>query len=108
MAEEKTASKPSVAPEVLSKTVTQTPESTTTTVVVSTEASEALKERFAKLSGYKTSDLIGSRGATRTFVTSNGGKYQLNQKGNELTTLQGPPYPKEQPAEAEEEEEAES
>jgi len=107
VAEEKTAA-PKAAPEVLSKTVTQTPESTTTTVVVSTEASEALKDRFVKLSGYKASDLIGSRGSTRTFVTSNGGKYQLNQKGNELTTLQGPPYPKEQPAEAEEEEEAES
>jgi len=49
---------------------------------------------FLKASGYKESAVDGQNNKTRTFVTTNGGKYQLLKSGK-VRTLSGPAYPKE-------------
>lgn len=49
---------------------------------------------FRKITGIKASDVIGFNEQTRVIVTAQGGKYQLNQKGNQVKHLQGPPAPK--------------
>jgi hypothetical protein len=50
---------------------------------------------FLKSSGYRAADVIGSNEATRTFVTSNGGKYVLSPRGTKIRTLSGPLTPSE-------------
>jgi hypothetical protein len=47
---------------------------------------------FLKKSGYKKGDVISVNAQKRTFVTSNGGKYQLTKQG-EVRILKGPNYP---------------
>jgi hypothetical protein len=47
---------------------------------------------FLKRSGYEKSDVISASEAKRTYVTSNGGKYQLTKQG-EIRILKGPDYP---------------
>ena len=49
---------------------------------------------FRKITGIKASDVIGFNEQTRVIVTAQGGKYQLNAKGNQVKHLQGPPAPK--------------
>jgi len=51
---------------------------------------------FLSRSGYKPTDILVFSNQSRTFVTSNGGKYQLTKNGG-IRTLKGPNYPK-QPA----------
>lgn len=53
-----------------------------------------LLTNFLKLSGYRAGDVTGSNEDRRTFVTSNGGKYQLSPKGTQLKVLSGPLPPK--------------
>ena len=45
---------------------------------------------FLAITGYKASDVIGSSADRRTFVTSNGGKYELSPKGKKVRVLSGP------------------
>jgi len=52
---------------------------------------------FLKLSGYEKEDILASNERTRTFVTSNGGKYVLGKGG--IRTLKGPDYPNFEPTE---------
>lgn len=59
------------------------------------ERAAELKERFLKLTGYTEKDLLGFNPATRTFVTSNGGKYVLHPKGTSYRKLLGPDAPQE-------------
>jgi hypothetical protein len=47
---------------------------------------------FLKKSGYTKADVLSTNGQKRTFVTSNGGKYQLTKQG-EIRILKGPNYP---------------
>lgn len=65
---------------------------------------ESLRDRFLELSGYEDSDIIGANAERRTFVTSNGGKYEVSPKGKKLRRLAGPPTPVELEPEEEEEE----
>lgn len=51
---------------------------------------------FLARSGYTASDVLVYSDRTRVFVTSNGGKYQLTNKGG-VRILKGPNYPKFQP-----------
>ena len=51
-------------------------------------------KNFRKLTGYKAGDIMGVNERTHVIVTTNGGKYQLNRKGNQVRHLQGPPIPK--------------
>lgn len=62
----------------------------------SPEKSESLLDRFLKASGYKANDVDGQNDRTRTFVTTNGGKYQLLRSGK-VRRLQGPFHPKFEP-----------
>ena len=52
-----------------------------------------LRKNFLILTGYKVSDIIGFNEASRIFVTSNGGKYQLSKKGTQVKVLSGPNPP---------------
>jgi hypothetical protein len=47
---------------------------------------------FLKKSGYTKADLLSVNDQKRTFVTSNGGKYQLTKQG-EIRVLKGPNFP---------------
>jgi hypothetical protein len=60
--------------------------------VADTSASEAQVTRFLKLTGYRNSDLHGTN-KTGTFVTTNGGKYQMDKAGKKIDILSGPDYP---------------
>lgn len=51
-------------------------------------------KNFRKLTGYKASDILALNERTHVVATTNGGKYQLNRKGNQVRHLQGPPIPK--------------
>ena len=51
-------------------------------------------KNFRKLTGYKAGDIMAVNERTHVIVTTNGGKYQLNRKGNQVRHLQGPPIPK--------------
>jgi hypothetical protein len=51
-------------------------------------------KRFRALTGVKASDIISVNEQTRVIVTAQGGKYQINRKGNQVQHLQGPPVPK--------------
>lgn len=62
---------------------------------------------FLKVSGYKSSDILGTNEDTRTFVTANGGKYVISPKGTKIRVLSGPATPAMLEAAAEEEEEEE-
>jgi len=66
--------------------------------------SDALTERFLKLSGYKADQITGGRADAMVFTTDNGGKYKLDKKGTVLTTLLGPDYPKAKASEGEDRE----
>jgi hypothetical protein len=48
---------------------------------------------FCSKSGYKPEDVLTNNPRLRTFVTSNGGKYQLLKNGS-IRILKGPDYPK--------------
>lgn len=56
-------------------------------------APEGPLKQFLKLTGYEESDVIGSNTSTRTFVTGNGGKYELSPKGTRVRVLSGPNPP---------------
>jgi hypothetical protein len=56
--------------------------------------SDELLKRFLSASGFKASEVDGQNDRTRTFVTTNGGKYQLLRNGN-VRRVQGPRFPKE-------------
>lgn len=58
------------------------------------EANSELTGKFLKLSGYQKSDIIGSNQARRSFVTANGGKYNLTKSGKAIRIQSGPAYPK--------------
>lgn len=47
-------------------------------------------DRFLKLTGYKREEVLSSSPKNYTFVTSNGGKYQMNKKGTQIRVLSGP------------------
>lgn len=51
-------------------------------------------DNFCKITGVKRSDILGFNEQTRVIVTQQGGKYQLNAKGNQVRLLQGPEAPK--------------
>lgn len=52
-----------------------------------------LVAQFLRVSGYKSSDVIGHSDERRTVVTSNGGKYEVNKKGTRVLKLLGPDTP---------------
>jgi hypothetical protein len=49
--------------------------------------------KFLKITGYEASDILGSNAERRTFVTKNGGKYELSPKGTRVRVLSGPNPP---------------
>lgn len=59
-----------------------------------------VKAAFLKKTGYRESDILSSDYQRYTFVTKNGGKYQLNRKGTEVKVLQGPLPPRKKSIEA--------
>ncbi len=50
-------------------------------------------EVFLARSGYEEKDVLAWSAQTLTFVTSNGGKYQLSRSGA-IRKIMGPDYPK--------------
>jgi len=54
------------------------------------EEQEKLKAEFFDATGYGSSDLLSLSYITKTFLTRNGGKYQLNDDGS-FKRLAGPP-----------------
>lgn len=51
---------------------------------------ERLKAEFFEATGYGSSDLLSLNYSTRTFLTTNGGKYQVGSNGS-VIRLAGPP-----------------
>lgn len=56
-------------------------------------ASDKQLAAFLRITGFRKSDVIGSSKTRRTFVTANGGKYELSPKGKKVRVLSGPTPP---------------
>lgn len=54
-----------------------------------TREQEELRTRFFELTGYGPSDVLALNYNTETFLTKNGGKYELSSEG--IVHLGGPP-----------------
>jgi hypothetical protein len=59
------------------------------------QANARMLDRFLELTGYEEDDVIGSNFKSRTFVTSNGGKYEMNKAGKVIKVVAGPNPPDE-------------
>lgn len=59
--------------------------------------------KLLKLTGFKKNEITGYSSASRTIVTSTGGKYTLKKSGRTVRTISGPPSPAEQQQDQEEE-----
>ena len=55
---------------------------------------DKVEARFRQLTGYKAGDILSSNLKRKIWVTSNGGKYQMDPKGTKVRVLQGPLPPK--------------
>ena len=55
---------------------------------------DKVEARFRQLTGYKSADILASNLKRKIWVTSNGGKYQMDPKGTKVRVLHGPPPPK--------------
>ena len=54
----------------------------------------AALDRFLRLTGLERSVVDGQNDRTLTFITTTGGKYQMNRRGTNVRIISGPEYPK--------------
>jgi len=65
--------------------------------VKNSDDDKSLLSRFYKLTGYSKGDCDVVNEKARVFLTTNGGKYQLNKAATSVRILKGPQYPNYEP-----------